>query len=201
LSGSGTSKQALRESMLAARRALPPDARAALSRRIAESVLALDLFARAATIALYAPMGAEVDTGDIARAALAAGKRVAFPRIDETRRALTFASCSAADLLPAARGTLAPPESAPAVPLAGIDLVLVPGVAFDVRCRRLGRGRGHYDATLAQRSAQTAAVGLAFELQVVQAVPEEAHDAMLDALVTEARVLFRLPDAPPPAKS
>jgi 5-formyltetrahydrofolate cyclo-ligase len=73
--------------------------------------------------------------------------------------------------------------------------VLVPGVAFDARGRRLGRGRGHYDATLAGLPASARRVGLAFELQIVSAVPQEPHDALLDTIVTEARVLVPLPAA------
>ena len=72
--------------------------------------------------------------------------------------------------------------------LADLDLVLVPGVAFDGAGRRLGRGAGHYDATLAALGPRGRAVGLAFEAQLLAEVPCEAHDAHLDALVTEARV-------------
>jgi 5-formyltetrahydrofolate cyclo-ligase len=196
----GSPKQAVREVLLAARRRLSGEERARLSRRIAERLVALELFSRSRTVALYAAMGAEVDTSEVARSAAAAGKRVVFPRF-ERQHALAFAECSPEALVPASHGTREPPPGAPAVPLAAIDLVLVPGVAFDLHCRRLGRGRGHYDATLAALSPGTARVGLAFELQVLPAVPVEPHDAPLDAVVTEARVLFRLPDAAAAAKS
>ena len=76
------------------------------------------------------------------------------------------------------------------MPATEIDLVVVPGVAFDAAGRRLGRGRGHYDATLAGLPAGAARIGLAFELQLVPEIPEEPHDVRLDAVVTEARVLF-----------
>jgi 5-formyltetrahydrofolate cyclo-ligase len=82
-----------------------------------------------------------------------------------------------------------PPPDLPAVPLSEIELVLVPGVAFDGSGRRLGRGRGHYDATLAALSPAAVRIGLAFELQIVAAVPCEPHDMPLDAIVTERRVL------------
>jgi 5-formyltetrahydrofolate cyclo-ligase len=70
-----------------------------------------------------------------------------------------------------------------------LDLVVVPGVAFDEGGRRLGRGRGFYDATLAALRPTTATVGLAFDAQVVPSVPSGPHDARLHAVVTERRWL------------
>ena len=189
----GHSKQALRDAMIAARLRLSLADRAALSHAVAERVLALDTFARAQTVGLYAPMGAEVDTAEIAQTAAARGKRLAYPRLVEGGRALSFSACHADALLPGALRTREPPLDAQAVPLGELDLVLVPGVAFDARGRRLGRGRGHYDATLAGLPPSARRVGLAFELQIVPVIPQERHDALLDVIVTETRVLVRLP--------
>ncbi len=194
-------KQLLRTTALAARRALDERGRRERALRIAHRLTALDLFERARTIALYAAIGAEVDTGEIARAATARGKVLAFPRFSDDERALRFAACTLDALVPAPHGTRQPPASAPAIPYAALDLVLVPGVAFDVQGHRLGRGRGHYDATLAQVPATAARVGLAFEVQLVAEVPQEPHDAPLDAVVTEDRVVFRLPADPRRGKS
>jgi len=69
-----------------------------------------------------------------------------------------------------------------------VDLLCVPGLAFDTALRRLGRGGGHYDATL-PAAWRARKVGLAFEDQIVDAVPAEPHDAPVDLVVTEARVL------------
>jgi 5-formyltetrahydrofolate cyclo-ligase len=187
------SKQALRDAVVAARRRLVPEDRAARSGEIAARLVALDPWARAGTVGLYAPMGAEVDTSAIADAAVASGKRVAFPMLTGGDRALAFALCASRDLVAGALRTREPPPSAPALPLAELDLVLVPGVAFDLECRRLGRGRGHYDATLALLRDGAARVGLAFEVQLVPRIPHEPHDVALDAVITEARVLFPLP--------
>ena len=189
-------KQPLRAALIAARRALPVDDRLCRSRSIAVRLVELPAFARARTIGLYAPLGAEVDTAEVARLAAAAGKRIAFPRIVAGERALAYAACAIDALVVGALGTREPPPSAAAVPLSDLDLAVVPGVAFDGRGRRLGRGRGHYDATLAALPPHTARIGLAFELQIVAEVPEEPHDAPLDAVVTEARVLFPLTRSP-----
>jgi 5-formyltetrahydrofolate cyclo-ligase len=87
-------KQALRESMLVARLRLSSDDRSSLAHAIAARVIALEAFHRARTLALYAPMGAEVDTAEIAHAAAAQGKRVAYPRVVAGRRELEFAACA-----------------------------------------------------------------------------------------------------------
>jgi 5-formyltetrahydrofolate cyclo-ligase len=191
----GSAKQALRDTVIVARLRLSPEERAALSHAVAERVVVLDAFVRARTVALYAPMGAEVDTAEIARIGASLGKRLAYPRLLEGDRALGFAACHADALLPGALRTREPPPGAPAISPGEIDLVLVPGVAFDARGRRLGRGRGHYDATLAGLPASARRVGLAFELQIMSVIPQERHDALLDVIVTEARVIVPMPPA------
>ncbi len=184
-----TGKERLRERLVAARRAIPAADRAARSREVALRVAALPAFARARVVALYAPMGAEVDTAELARLALAAGKTLAWPRLAGGTRRLGFAACDPAALVPGPLSTRQPPPGAPEVPFEGIDLVCVPGVAFDPALRRLGRGGGYYDATLPAFGGWTVRVGLAFEAQVVLEVPAEPGDAPVDLLATEARLL------------
>jgi 5-formyltetrahydrofolate cyclo-ligase len=99
-------------------------------------------------------------------------------------------------------GIRQPAPEAPHAERADIDLVLVPGVAFDAACRRLGRGGGFYDRLLALEDWPAPRVALAFEVQLTEQLPEEEHDRPVDAVVTEERVLIRaggrLADDPPP---
>jgi len=185
----GDAKESLRAEKLAARRRLAPAAREAAARSIAARLSRLEAFALARTVALYAPIGAEVGTAAVARLARARGQRLAFPRLLPGERRLAFASCEAEALVPGPLGTHEPPGDAPPVPLSEIDCILVPGVAFDARGRRLGRGAGHYDATLAALPPRARRIGLAYEVQIAPSVPEEPHDAGLDLVVTESRVL------------
>jgi 5-formyltetrahydrofolate cyclo-ligase len=175
--------------MLALRSGLPAAFRAEASRDVAARLATLPAWERAGTIALHAALGAEVGTDEIARRAADAGKRIAWPRLAPGGRAMEFAACPAADLVPGPSRALEPPAAAPVVPLAEIDLAVVPGVAFDPQGGRLGRGRGHYDATLSLLRPGAARVGIAFEVQVVPGVPGESHDVPLDAVVTEKRLL------------
>ncbi len=186
-------KRRLREQVIAARARLTAAEREDASRRIAARISELDAFASARTVALYAPIGAEVDTREIARRALAAGKSLAWPRLPAGQLALEFAACDPAGLVAGPHRTRQPPPGAPAVPPDAIDLVLVPGVAFDAAGGRLGRGRGHYDATLGAMPRRAARVGLCFEVQLLPELPSEPHDAALDAVVTEERVLVPSP--------
>jgi 5-formyltetrahydrofolate cyclo-ligase len=182
-------KVALRERMIAARAGLSPGERAAASLAIASRLESLPAWSGARTVALYAPIGAEVDTAELALRAISGGKRVVWPRLAPSGKAMEFAACAAADLVAGPARACEPPPSSPSVPAGEIDLVAVPGVAFDARGGRLGRGRGHYDASLARFRPGAFRVGLAFESQVVAAVPAEPHDERLDAIVTETRVL------------
>ncbi|MBI5070133.1 MAG: 5-formyltetrahydrofolate cyclo-ligase [Deltaproteobacteria bacterium] len=182
-------KTALRRRVLAARNGLSAADREERSRAVAERVAALRAFEEARSVALYAPLGAEVDTAEIERRARAAGKQVAWPRIG-AGRVLGFACCARDELRPGPRGALEPPPGSPPLEAGDLDLVCVPGVAFDSALRRLGRGGGHYDATL-PAAWRARKVGLAFEVQIVGAVPAEPHDAPVDLVVTEARVLQR----------
>jgi 5-formyltetrahydrofolate cyclo-ligase len=189
-------KRALRERLLASRARLAASERDAAARAAAERLASWPAWARARTVALYAPLGAEMDTAELARRAVAARKRVAWPRLPgeapgaaSAPRAMAFAACAPEELVAGPLGTREPPPGAPRVDPSDLDLVVVPGVAFDEACRRLGRGRGSYDATLAALPPATATVGLAFDFQVVPSVPSEPHDARLHAVVTERRVL------------
>jgi len=182
-------KNRLREELLCARLHLGPDERARRSRAACERVVALPAFREARTIALYAAAGAEADPTSLGETALSRKKRIAFPRLDPDSRVLSFAACSPADLVPGARGVRAPPPGSAPVKLEELDLVVVPGVGFDLHGRRLGRGGGYYDATLALLTPHTLRVALAFDLQIVAEVPGEPHDVAVHLLATESRLL------------
>jgi 5-formyltetrahydrofolate cyclo-ligase len=74
-----------------------------------------------------------------------------------------------------------------------IDLIVLPALAFDPQGHRLGRGGGYYDRFLARLKPGTVAVGLAFDVQVIDSVPVDGRDAAVDVLVTDRRVTFLKP--------
>lgn len=182
------SKRALRAALLAARGRIDPAERADASEAIAARLEEVDPFRRARTVAVYAPLGSEVDALVVARRLTGRGARVVFPRSAAGERRLRFADCAPGALVAGPLGALEPPAEAPAVEADQIDCVVVPGVAFSLDGHRLGRGGGHYDATLPSLS-RAVRIGVAFEAQLVASLPREPHDAPLDALITEARTL------------
>jgi 5-formyltetrahydrofolate cyclo-ligase len=185
----GEEKRALRTALLAARTAIPPAERLERSLLIATRLEDVPAFRGARTLALYAALGAEVDPSEVASRARSRGVELVFPRVIPGERRLAFARCAPDALVVGPLGALEPPPDAPELPGEEVDCFLVPGVAFTEDGHRLGRGGGYYDATLAAMPRATR-VGVAFDLQLVPALPSEAHDARLDALVTEARVLL-----------
>jgi 5-formyltetrahydrofolate cyclo-ligase len=127
--------------------------------------------------------------------------RLVFPRSIPGERRLAFARAAPGALVRGPLGALEPPPGAPEVALDEIECVLVPGVAFSEDGLRLGRGGGYYDATL-KHMPRARRVGLAFDAQVLPALPREPHDVPLDAVVTETRTLVFPRESPPaPAES
>lgn len=185
-STSTPSKRVTRRALLALRDTLSEPERAARSRKIAEAADAV-LAAHAGPsdiVAMYAAKGSEVDTTAIDDAARARGMIVAYPRVIDDGVALAFHVARLDDLVPARYGLREPPPDAPSIALDQIAVFFVPGLAFDRGGGRVGWGRGHYDATLAAAPGAWR-VGLAFDFQLVDGVPREAHDALLHEILTE----------------
>lgn len=179
------SKNAIRKRILSRRDALSVHEIASLSTEVASRFLASASFTAAATLALYCSIRSEVATVEIFSAAIRAGKRVLYPRTVGTT--LEFVVVESQEALVASRFGIHEP-SGEAVPLAEIDLILLPGVAFDPTGIRLGYGMGCYDRALAVACRPTLA-GLAYDFQIVPSLPREEHDIPVDIVVTERQIL------------
>jgi 5-formyltetrahydrofolate cyclo-ligase len=182
-------KRALRSELIAVRARIGQEARQEKSLAIADRIEEVPALREARLLAVYAPLGTEADPSELARRADERGVRLVFPRVMPGERRLAFARCRPGALVRGPLGAMEPPPGSLEVPLEEIDCVVMPGVAFSEDGLRLGRGGGYYDATLV-RMPRAARVGLAFDAQIVPALPREPHDAPLDAVVTEARTLL-----------
>jgi 5-formyltetrahydrofolate cyclo-ligase len=139
------------------------------------------------TLALYAAKGSEVDTTAIDVAARARGWRVVYPRVIAGQRAIAFHLATPTELVAGTFGLREPVATAPTVSLSELAVICVPGLAFDRGGGRLGWGHGFYDATLAHLGTpRPLLLGLAFECQIINELPREAHDVLLDRVITEA---------------
>lgn len=183
-------KAAIRERFLAERSRLDPALRDAWSRAIADRLVELPLWRDARTVHTYVgAVQGEVATRGIVRRALAEGKTVACPRVRWKPRGLdSFAIGSLDELVESRRGLWEPaPERDDPIDGSALDLVLVPGLAFDRRGWRIGFGAGLYDRFLAGVDAPR--VALAFSLQLVHSLPVEPHDEPVDWIVTEGETI------------
>lgn len=180
-------KATLRKKSLARRRQLPAAEVTRKSRRITEFLSADSFYQKAQVLMAYAPCNNEVDLRLLIEIALAQGKQVVLPRTLWEERKLLPAAITGypEDLTPGRLGILEPQSKGPSFPLEKIDLVLVPGVAFDVNGYRLGYGQGFYDRFLQGLKPGTGIVGVAYSFQIIASVYPEAHDVALPRLVSE----------------
>ncbi|AMV73011.1 5-formyltetrahydrofolate cyclo-ligase [Desulfuromonas carbonis] len=180
-------KTSIRQTVLNRRRLLAAEVCLAGSLQVQQRLLARPEFSAAESVALYSAVAGEVFTDLVFDVARQQGKSVVFPRVCSA--GLEFYRVEGRDMLaPGAFGVLEPAAGA-VVPLAAIDLAVIPGVAFDLLGHRLGYGKGYYDRTFCTATERPLLVGFAFDLQVVGQLPREGHDVRLDLLVTETRVI------------
>jgi len=146
-------------------------------------------YRRAEVVMIFLSMPNEIDTGQLALHCWSNLKRVLAPKVSwEQRRMLpTEIKSLTSDVRDSVLGLREPIEGLP-IPVADIDLVVVPGLGFDPAGNRLGRGRGFYDRFLSHRDFRGVACALALEDQVVEAVPSDETDMRVHMLVTDARV-------------
>jgi len=181
-------KCAVRKTVLGRRDAMDAGARAAMSLAITLDIAALGAYRRSRVVMAYTSFGSEFETDYVIRHALDTGKTLVLPRVNRARRALEMYEVRepARDLQPGVWGILEPrPDRCARVELDIVDVVLVPGLAFDAQGRRLGYGGGYYDRLFGGLTARPPLVAGAFEAQMVAAVPVGAHDVPLDIVVTE----------------
>jgi 5-formyltetrahydrofolate cyclo-ligase len=186
----GGAKRELRRRVLTARDALPAAERAQLSVAVCARAAGLPELAAASTLLFFASFRSEVDTAQLIAWALEHGKTACLPRVlgPQTLTACRIQS-PALDLVPGAWGIPEPRQGLDEVPPEALDAVIVPGSAFDAAGRRCGYGGGFYDSYLPQTRPGTPWVALAFEAQLVDELPCEAHDLAVTAIVTEKRVI------------
>jgi len=180
-------KAALRKVIIARRDAADGEMRNRAAQAIVRNLLELPAYRGAGTVAAYASFGSELDTSAFIAKTLADGKQLLLPRINRAQRALELRRVidPAADLVAGVWGIREPAAHCAIVPLATIEFMLVPGVAFTQSGARLGYGGGFYDRLLAALDRRTARIAAAFQLQIVAQLPEGPHDQRVDTVVTE----------------
>lgn len=164
----------------------------AVSEKIVERFMQLDEYAAAKTVMFYVDVRDEVRTRQALPAAIASGKRIVVPycvegelelfwleNMDELELGMYRILEPTASMRTVERKKLQPTD---------LDLVMVPGVAFDRNGGRTGHGKGYYDKLLQHARLDAPLIALSFECQLFDKIPAESHDIFMDKVVTEAAV-------------
>ena len=169
--------------------ALSGEQKTSAARRIREKLVGLPVWISAKSVLLFAPRQDEPDIWPLAELGLQAGKQVALPRfVSEAGSYEAAVICHPVNDVQAGRyGILEPSWFCSVADPKRLDLVLVPGLAFDWHGHRLGRGKGFYDRLLATVSGKTC--GVAFDIQLTPALPVEPHDVRLNCILTPSHWL------------
>jgi 5-formyltetrahydrofolate cyclo-ligase len=183
-------KEELRQQMRARLAAQNPGDVRMKSAAIWERLSVLGEFTGATRSLIYVSKAMEVDTRGLIQQLLAMGRQVCVPWFDDAKKQYIASELRdfALDLKSGQFGILEPkPEAVRPVSGDGINAVLLPGLAFDETGNRLGRGMGYFDRIL--RDVCGIKIAVAYDFQILSEVPTEAHDAPVDFIVTEKRML------------
>lgn len=177
-------KQAVRQRVLEALAGMSETERLGASAQVCERLAKAAEWARAGSVLLFAPMPGELDVWPLARTALESGRALALPCFNRQSRCyeLRFVRDLEREVAAGYYGIREPVAECETASVNQLDLLIVPGVAFDRRGHRLGRGKGYYDRLLA--GATGTKCGTGFDQQLVDNVPVVAHDIRLDCIVT-----------------
>ena len=174
------------------RDALSKKEKSRLSAKIEKKLFALSRFKTARTVMFYVTHRSEADTSNMIRRSLSIGKIVAVPKVQPGKNGKMLAvriRSLEKDLERGIYGVFEPKlERCEVLTRKKIDLVLVPGLAFDVKGFRVGYGKGYYDKWLKSFSPKKR-IGLAFDFQLIKSVPKTKRDARVGLIVTERKEL------------
>lgn len=185
MKGLASKKKELRQEMLRSRRQLPEIQRKSHSENIFSELTKDERLREFQFVHCFVGQSEEPDTLPILRWMLNQGKKVAVPCVDSDKVELQHSLILSTDVLEIGKfGILdVRPEKRIEVNISDLDLVLVPGIAFDLSGGRLGYGRGYYDRFL--KKTEGFRVGVCYESQIVDQVPMEAHDIHMQALISQ----------------
>lgn len=177
-------KQALRSEIRQIRRQLDATAAIIAGDAVAAHLLELPETAQAHVVMVYGAAPDELDPRGCEQPFRDRGARVAYPRVEGDE--IVVVEVTPASALTTGFGGIREPLGPPMDP-ESVDVVVVPGLAFDRTGRRLGHGKAYYDRLLPRMRATR--IGVAFDEQIVEAVPADDHDQPMDMIVTPTQLI------------
>jgi 5-formyltetrahydrofolate cyclo-ligase len=183
-------KSVFRENVKTQRAQVSPEAAQEAAISLWTQLKEESFFQKAQTIAAFCSIGTEIDTMPLLEEILKSGKNLYLPKTDKTKTLIEFHPVlDLKTLIPGRFDILEPPEGAILQP-EEIDLILVPGLAFDSRGHRLGYGQGFYDRFLKMIKPGCFTLGVAYSFQIIDKTPNIEHDIPVNAVLTEKYLLL-----------
>lgn len=176
-------KEQIRSKILLKLKTQKKEDRTRKSKIIEERLFRTSVFKKAKKVMCYIAWGGEVDTKDLIKRAQSQGKIITVPACTKFR---IMKPCILGKSAALKRGRygLWEPAIRRFINAKDLDLVIVPGVAFDKEGHRLGRGKGYYDRFLKKLPKETVSVGLAFDFQILPHLPTTPHDVSVDKIIS-----------------
>ena len=160
------------------------------SKSINNNIIAIEEYRRSKSLGIYYPIGSEVQTFDLIRYSLNDNKTVCLPKIIDSTTIEFFKIIEDSfEKILFRKGKYGIFESSISTEtIDKFDMLIVPGIAFDLNGNRLGYGKGYYDRFLSSKKAKHT-IGLAYEIQVLNNIPNNELDVPVDIIVTEKRII------------
>ena len=182
-------KKILRNKILIIRNSLDKEVKEAMDDKIYNKLITSDLYIKAKNIFIYLSFGSEIQTNNIITKALRDGKEVYIPKVYKKNKLMKAVRLkSFDDLKENSMGILEPIDDSNYIDKREIDLILVPGVVFDLNGNRIGYGGGYYDRYLQDIKEIRNKVVLAYDLQIVDSINPDIHDIAFDYIITNTRL-------------
>ncbi|MDO9565186.1 MAG: 5-formyltetrahydrofolate cyclo-ligase [Candidatus Desulfaltia sp.] len=188
-------KREIREDMAKKLKAFSDSELIEKTRGIEKRLFEFANFLESKVVLLYMHANGEVVTNNIIKRCFEANKILVLPAFDIIKHTMQLMRVDNldSDLKPGLRGVLEPdPECCKVMPIDGIDIAIIPGVALDEKGGRIGSGEGYYDRLIPKLSITTRKVALALESQMIKQVPVEPHDKHVDIIITEDRIIYKI---------
>lgn len=165
-----------------------------LSRKIVNTLTKVPIFKQSNNIMLYLSFNNEVDSYELIEYCLGNKKCVIVPYCNKEGKQITPVKIENIEkqLVKNDYGFLEPKlEYIKPEPIDSIDLIIIPGLAFDKRCYRIGYGAGYYDRFLDKVNSKIPTIGLVFDYQIIDSAEVDEFDIPLDYVITERRIIVR----------
>ncbi|MDD2689214.1 MAG: 5-formyltetrahydrofolate cyclo-ligase [Candidatus Omnitrophica bacterium] len=176
-------KEQIRSKILLRLKTQKEENRERKSKLIKKKLFGVSIFKKAKFVMFYIAFGKEVNTEEMIKEAKNLGKIVYVPVCKKNR--ITLRPCILEDNASLKKGPygVCEPINKKSIPVKDLDLVIVPGIAFDKKGSRLGRGKGCYDRFLKKLPKDTPTIGLAFDFQIMPSLPRQTHDISVDKII------------------